>query len=81
MSCGEYPDHERWNVEFAILVSLPREQVWALGTANPAAILGLNDVGTLMPGARADLVLWNEDLTPARVWVGGKTVLVRFQTT
>ena len=43
-----------------------------MGTANPARIAGLEGVGTLTAGARADLVLWNEDLTPAAVWVGGE---------
>jgi N-acetylglucosamine-6-phosphate deacetylase len=52
-------------------LDLPAEQVWALGTANPARIAGLEGVGTLAVGARADLVLWNEDLTPAAVWVAG----------
>lgn len=50
---------------------LPPEQVWMMGTANPAAVVELTDVGTLTPGVRADVVLWNKDLTPAHVWVAG----------
>jgi N-acetylglucosamine-6-phosphate deacetylase len=53
-------------------LDLPAEAVWALGTSTPARIAGLAGVGTLAAGARPDLVLWNEDLTPAAVWVGGE---------
>lgn len=50
---------------------LPPEQVWAMGTLNPARLLGLNRKGVIEPGADADLVLWEDDLHPARTWVGG----------
>lgn len=53
---------------------LPPEQVWAMGTLNPAHLLGLERKGRLSAGADADLVLWNEDLTPARTWVNGHSV-------
>lgn len=52
-------------------LDLPPAEVWAMGTANPARIARLDGVGQIAPGARADLVLWNEDLTPAAVWVAG----------
>ncbi len=52
-------------------LDLPPEQVWAMGTLNPARILGLEGKGRLEPGADADLVLWNDDLRPARTWVAG----------
>lgn len=52
-------------------LKLPPEQVWAMGTLNPARLLGLADKGRLEPGADADLVLWDDDLTPAHTWVGG----------
>jgi len=55
-------------------LTLPPEQVWAMGTANPARVLGLAGRGVIEEGADADLVLWNEDLTPACVWVGGQRV-------
>jgi N-acetylglucosamine-6-phosphate deacetylase len=51
---------------------LPPEQVWAMGTLNPARITGLERKGRLEPGADADLVLWNNDLTPAQTWVAGQ---------
>jgi N-acetylglucosamine-6-phosphate deacetylase len=52
---------------------LPPEQVWAMGTLNPARITGLERKGRLEAGADADLVLWNDDLTPAQTWVAGQT--------
>jgi N-acetylglucosamine-6-phosphate deacetylase len=50
---------------------LPPEQVWAMGTLNPARLLGLERKGRLKPGADADLVLWDDDLRPAQTWVAG----------
>lgn len=52
-------------------LALPPEQVWAMGTLNPARLLGLHDKGRIEPGADADLVLWEEDLRPARTWLAG----------
>ena len=53
---------------------LPPEQVWAMGTLNPARLLGLGAKGRLEPGADADLVLWDENLIAARTWVKGHSV-------
>ncbi len=55
-------------------LTLPPEQVWAMGTLNPARLLGLERKGRLAVGADADLVLWNENLTPAQTWVNGHSV-------
>ena len=52
----------------------PSEQLWALGTSNPARLLRLADKGALQVGADADLVLWGENFEPAAVWVGGRRV-------
>jgi N-acetylglucosamine-6-phosphate deacetylase len=52
-------------------LDLPPEQIWAMGTLNPARVLGLDRKGRLEPGADADLVLWEDDLRPARTWVAG----------
>jgi N-acetylglucosamine-6-phosphate deacetylase len=52
-------------------LKLPPEQTWAMGTLNPANLLGLTRKGRLEPGADADLVLWDDDLRPARTWLGG----------
>ena len=53
-------------------LKLPPEQIWAMGTLNPARVLGLGRKGRLEPGADADLVLWNEDFCPAQTWVAGR---------
>jgi len=52
----------------------PADQIWAMGTANPARLLGLQGKGVIREGADADLVLWDEDLRPIRTWLAGKTV-------
>lgn len=52
-------------------LDLPAEQIWAMGTLNPARLLGLARKGRIEPGADADLVLWEDDLRPAQTWVGG----------
>ncbi len=55
-------------------LDLPPAQVWAMGTANPARLLGLAAKGGIKVGVDADLVLWNDDFTPIRAWVGGHCV-------
>jgi N-acetylglucosamine-6-phosphate deacetylase len=52
-------------------LKLPPEQIWAMGTLNPARVLGLANKGCLEPGAEADLVLWDEPLCPVKTWVSG----------
>jgi N-acetylglucosamine-6-phosphate deacetylase len=59
-------------------LDLPLEKVWAMGTANPARLLGLANKGTLRIGADADLVLWDRTsdgvFQAKRTWVGGRCV-------
>lgn len=55
-------------------LDLPPEQIWAMGTLNPARLLGLSGKGHLDTGADADLVLWDEDLTAAMTWTKGVLV-------
>ncbi|MEZ6191066.1 MAG: amidohydrolase family protein [Phycisphaerales bacterium] len=62
-------------------LDIPDDQVWAMGTTNPARAARLPDKGHLQPGADADLVLWDEDnngrFTANRTWVGGRCVFSR----
>ena len=55
-------------------LKLPPEQIWAMGTLNPARLLGLARKGRLEPGADADLVLWDSDLTVCQTWTQGLSV-------
>ena len=48
--------------------------VLASCTEVPARSIGRPDLGTLAPGALADLVAWDADWHPTRVWVGGTEV-------
>jgi N-acetylglucosamine-6-phosphate deacetylase len=51
---------------------LPAERIWAMGSANPARLMGLSGKGVLRVGADADLVLWEgPTLEPRRTWVAG----------
>ena len=45
-----------------------------MASTTPAAIMGLHDRGRLEKGLRADLVLFDEEITVKRTIVAGKTV-------
>lgn len=59
---------------------LPFAEAWALGSAGPAAAAGLHGVGTLEPGAAADLVTFERNGADGRLRIldvyknGSKTV-------
>jgi len=58
-------------------LTVPEAQVWAMGTRNVAAMLGLENKGVIRVGADGDLVLWDRKetgLCAARTWVGGECV-------
>jgi N-acetylglucosamine-6-phosphate deacetylase len=55
-------------------LALPPEQVWAMGTLNPARLLGLEHKGRLEAGADADLVLWDTDVHARMTWLKGNLV-------
>ena len=63
-------------VRFAVQeAGVPAEQALTAATANPAAMLGLDEVGSLAEGGRADLVVLDEEFGVERVmqagaWVG-----------
>ncbi len=46
----------------------------ASATIIPADVLGEPTLGRLAPGAVADLVWWDDDLRPRKVWVDGEVV-------
>ncbi|MBP2475096.1 N-acetylglucosamine-6-phosphate deacetylase [Crossiella equi] len=58
------------------IVSLGVDPALALHAAStvPANVIGEPTLGRLTPGARADLVLWDNDLHPRKVWVEGELV-------
>ncbi|MEX2310327.1 MAG: amidohydrolase family protein [Pirellulales bacterium] len=61
-------------------LDLPAHQIWAMGTCNPAKVIGLPNKGVLRVGADADLVLWGQRagrLQAVRTWVSGKCVFDR----
>ncbi len=56
-------------------LDVPEDQVWAMGTGNPARRMGWENKGGLSVGADADLVIWDDDdqgLRPYKTIVGGK---------
>jgi N-acetylglucosamine-6-phosphate deacetylase len=65
-------------VRFAVLeAGLPIEDAVRAASASPAAMLGLDRVGALRPGLRADLVVLDADLAVQRVLRGGAWVVDR----
>lgn len=57
----------------AIGFGVPMEEALRAATINPARAAGIaREVGSLTPGKRADIVLWNKALETQRVIVGGK---------
>jgi N-acetylglucosamine-6-phosphate deacetylase len=65
-------------VKYAVQVAgLPIEEVVRAATASPAAMLGLERVGALRPGYRADLVVLDEQLVVTRVMRRGRWVATR----
>ena len=55
-------------------LKLPPEQIWAMGSTNPAQLLGLDRKGVIAPGADADVVVWEDDFSARHTWVGGDLV-------
>lgn len=55
-------------------LDLAEADIWAMGTLNPARVIGLSSKGALAPDMDADLVLWQEVdgiPQPLRTWVNG----------
>jgi len=63
-------------------LDIPEHQVWAMGSRNPARLLGLTGKGQICVGADADLVLWNQDgdsPQAVRTWVRGECIFTNTQ--
>ncbi len=59
----------------AVGFGVPLEQAVRAASLNPAMATGLaQQVGSLTPGKRADILIWNQELLPLRVISGGKTI-------
>ncbi len=54
--------------------SFSEDQIWRMVSGTPARIMGLPTKGAIHKGADADLVVWNDDLTPARTFCAGSPV-------
>lgn len=50
----------------------PMHQVLPMVTSTPASVLERPDLGVVKPGARADLLLWDADLSIREVIIGGQ---------
>ena len=55
-----------------IALGIDSALVLRAATEAPATALGRDDLGRLQQGARADLVWWDDDWVPRRVWIGGE---------
>ncbi len=51
---------------------IPLHDALRMGTRNPADIIGRTDLGRLLPGAKADFVLWDETLRVKATYVEGQ---------
>jgi N-acetylglucosamine-6-phosphate deacetylase len=57
-----------------VSVGVPVADALASATIVPAEVIGESGLGRLAPGAVADLVWWDENLRPRKVWVDGNIV-------
>lgn len=57
-----------------VSVGVPMADALASATIVPAEVIGESGLGRLAPGAVADLVWWDDELQPKKVWVDGRVV-------
>ena len=67
-----YPSPRRAALMLARTGVLNLSKAWALVSSGPAAVLGLSDRGTLVPGQRADLVVLDDADRVALTMSGGR---------
>ena len=48
-----------------------------MATENPAKLYGFEGIGTIAKGTWADIALFDENMEPAMVFIGGKRVFSR----
>lgn len=70
----------------AVAHGLPWDAALAAITTNPAAIFGVEDRGALVPGRRADFVVWSGDplevtTVAEQVYIGGRAIPMRSRQT
>ncbi len=56
-------------------IGVPLEQALAAASAVPARVLGRIDVGRLVPGSAADIVVFDDGLEVVQTIVGGETLV------
>lgn len=61
-------------VRLLVSIGVPIPEAIAAATSAPAALIGQPELSALRPGARADLVVLDDDLTVRRVLLGGEIV-------
>jgi len=54
---------------------VPVHEAIKMATKTPAKIMNFNDRGTLTPGLRADIILFNDNIDVSFVMVGGKIIV------
>ncbi len=52
--------------------NIPLHDALRMGTSNPADVIGRSDLGRLLPGTKADFVLWDESLHVKATYVDGQ---------
>jgi N-acetylglucosamine-6-phosphate deacetylase len=55
------------------MLDLPLPDALRMASANPAEFLALQDLGRLVPGRQADLVLLDDELRPLETWIRGRS--------
>ncbi|MBU3689027.1 MAG: N-acetylglucosamine-6-phosphate deacetylase [Acidimicrobiales bacterium mtb01] len=61
-------------VRVCVQAGVPAETALLAASCHPAALMGLDDRGSIEPGRRADLVALDADLCVAAVWLEGRRV-------
>jgi N-acetylglucosamine-6-phosphate deacetylase len=63
-------DRAVWNMHS--LAKAPLREAIEMATATPARVLGLENIGVLKAAVQADVAIFDEELRPWRVYVGGE---------